>query len=260
MRTKTRAPAPRFPKERMSRARTTRIASSMRTKRYRYRKRSWETKSAGSPSRRKPRQMPGKEVVAISRRAALIVSANFTRIDAKETPAGGDQDAGSDRHDPGVEQRIEDPDEHREGGDGNDFFRDETGRDVAEGPDQDREQEEGEERQDLVPGEGDDHDREQHRGDHLGARVQPVDDRVPVGEAVQSADAGDAASKLMGDRVDYIPGRADGGAERFPRNARIAHPIPRAIARTRTPPSAPFRRLPARRRHRNRARTRSSRC
>ena len=29
--------------------------------------------------------MPGKEVVAISRRAALIVSANFTRIDAKET-------------------------------------------------------------------------------------------------------------------------------------------------------------------------------
>lgn len=85
MRTKTRMPAPRFPKERMSRARTTRIASSMRTKRYRYRKRSWETKSAGSPRRRKPRQMPGKEVVAISRRAALTVRANFTRIEAKET-------------------------------------------------------------------------------------------------------------------------------------------------------------------------------
>src|SRR5512140_864912 len=85
MRTKTLTPAPRFPKERISRARTTRITSSMRTKRYRYRKRSWETKRAGSPSRRKPRQMPGKEVVAISRRAALIVSANFTRIDAKET-------------------------------------------------------------------------------------------------------------------------------------------------------------------------------
>ena len=29
--------------------------------------------------------MPGKEVVAIRRRAALIVSANFTRIEAKET-------------------------------------------------------------------------------------------------------------------------------------------------------------------------------
>src|SRR5512140_3190407 len=85
MRTRTRMPVPRVPKERMSRARATRIASSMRTKRYRYRKRSWETKRAGTPRRRKPRQMPGKEVVAISRRAALIVSANFTRIDAKET-------------------------------------------------------------------------------------------------------------------------------------------------------------------------------
>ena len=75
--------------------------------------RSWETKRAGSPSRRKPRQMPGKEVVAISRRAALIVSANLTRIDAKETQPAETRTPGVIRHDAGVEQRIEDPDEHR---------------------------------------------------------------------------------------------------------------------------------------------------
>src|SRR3989304_10015750 len=77
--------APRPPNDRGSRARTTRIVSSMRTKRYRYRKRSWETKRAGIPRRRKARQIPGKEVVAISRRAGRIGTANFTRIDAKDT-------------------------------------------------------------------------------------------------------------------------------------------------------------------------------
>src|SRR5664280_1800803 len=53
--------------------------------------------------------MPGKEVVAISRRAALIVSENFTRIEAKEIQPAETETPGAIATTPGSNNGLKIP-------------------------------------------------------------------------------------------------------------------------------------------------------
>jgi hypothetical protein len=66
--------------------------------------------------------MPGKEVVAISRRAALIVRANFTRIEAKETHPAETDVPGRIRTTPGSRSGLNIPTNTAKGETARTFF------------------------------------------------------------------------------------------------------------------------------------------
>ena len=66
-------------------ARTIRAASSVKTKRYRYKNMSCTTKGRGTPNLARAMQTALKPVVAINIKAAVTVSRNRVRIEKKES-------------------------------------------------------------------------------------------------------------------------------------------------------------------------------
>ena len=124
----------------------------------------------------------------MSRSAALIVRANFRRIERNDShPA----DTGI----PEMTARIrvsrsglKMPMKIAKGETREHLLHDEEDRDFAQGHQQDREEKERDQRRDFVLGKGDDGGEIEHRRDHLGPRVQAVDPGLLIGEPVQPAD------------------------------------------------------------------------